>query len=104
MDQIRKIISTLGTPTEVKRLLAYRISCMRRRSIGSQRVARHAPSWPSAPRPPRPLKPYEKTSFREVNWKTALPSASENAIEVVSKMVTFDPTARISVADTLRLK
>ena len=25
-------------------------------------------------------------------------------IQVVSKMVTFDPTVRISVADTLRLK
>lgn len=56
------------------------------------------------PTAPKALGAYEKTSFREVNWKTALPSASENAIEVVSKMVTFDPTARISVAETLRLK
>eukprot|EP00435_Cladocopium_sp_Y103_P056187 s2531_g18.t2 len=79
VDQIRKIISTLGTPTEAESLW-----------LPEGGTARgFLAKCPAAPK---------------VNWKQALPTASENAIEVVSKMVTFDPTVRISVADTLRLK
>lgn len=79
VDQIRKIISTLGTPTEAESLW-----------LPEGGTARgFLAKCPAAPR---------------VNWKQTLPTASENAIEVVSRMVTFDPTVRISVADTLRLK
>ncbi|CAE7746818.1 MMK1 [Symbiodinium sp. CCMP2456] len=79
VDQLRKIISTLGTPSEAEKhwlpeegtARSFLIKC--------------------APAP-------------KVEWKSLLPTASDDAIEVVSKTVTFDPTARISVPDTLRLK
>ncbi|CAJ1366005.1 unnamed protein product, partial [Effrenium voratum] len=79
VDQIRKIISTLGTPTEAETqwlpeggtARSFLVKC---------------------------------TPAPKVSWKALLPTASDSAIEVVSKMVTFDPNVRISVADTLRLK
>ncbi|CAK9091263.1 unnamed protein product [Durusdinium trenchii] len=79
VDQIRKIIATLGTPTEAETKWLPEGGTARSFLV----------KCPSAPK---------------VNWKQALPTASDNAIEVVCRMVTFDPTVRISVADTLRLK
>ncbi|CAE7528699.1 NTF4, partial [Symbiodinium pilosum] len=79
VDQLRKIISTLGTPSEAETAWLPEGGTARSFLV----KCAHAP---------------------KVDWKGLLPTASDNAIEVVSKTVTFDPTARISVPDTLRLK
>eukprot|EP00438_Fugacium_kawagutii_P011424 Skav235897 [mRNA] locus=scaffold256:54700:70467:+ [translate_table: standard] len=79
VDQLRKIVQLLGSPTEAD--LHW---------LPQGGTARGFLAKCEAARP--------------VNWKHALSSASDDAIEVVSKMMTFDPTVRISVADTLRLK
>eukprot|EP00439_Symbiodinium_sp_Y106_P082409 s1032_g21.t2 len=79
VDQLRKIISTLGTPSEAEK-----------HWLPEEGTARSF-LLKCAPAP-------------KVEWKSLLPTASDDAVEVVSKTVTFDPTARISVPDTLRLK
>ncbi|CAE7230146.1 MMK1 [Symbiodinium natans] len=79
VDQLRKIISTLGTPSEAE------TQWLPEGGTARSFLVKCAP----APK---------------VDWKGLLPTASDNAIEVVSKTVTFDPTTRISVPDTLRLK
>jgi len=79
LDQIRKIVTTLGTPTEAEQNWLP--------NNGSARsFIKKCPITPKA------------------DWKQLLPSASEVAVEVIEKMVTFDPTQRISVPDTLRLR
>jgi len=79
LDQIRKIVSILGTPAEAE--LHWLPENGSARSF---------------------LK--KCTSAEKADWKKLYPSASDNAVEVISRMVTFDPTKRISVVDTLRLK
>eukprot|EP00441_Pelagodinium_beii_P034331 CAMPEP_0197627326 /NCGR_PEP_ID=MMETSP1338-20131121/5968_1 /TAXON_ID=43686 ORGANISM="Pelagodinium beii, Strain RCC1491" /NCGR_SAMPLE_ID=MMETSP1338 /ASSEMBLY_ACC=CAM_ASM_000754 /LENGTH=387 /DNA_ID=CAMNT_0043198017 /DNA_START=79 /DNA_END=1242 /DNA_ORIENTATION=+ len=79
LDQIRKIVSILGTPAEED--IHWLPANGSARSFLKKCV--------TAPK---------------ADWKKLYPSASDNAVEVISKMVTFDPTRRISVVDTLRLK
>mmetsp|Transcript_112124 Transcript_112124/g.322302 ORF Transcript_112124/g.322302 Transcript_112124/m.322302 type:complete len:391 (-) Transcript_112124:25-1197(-) len=79
LDQIKKIISVLGTPTEEEMHWLPK--------NGSARA--FLKKCPPAPK---------------ANFNKVLPSASEAAIEVVEGMLRFDPTARITVQDALRLK
>eukprot|EP00440_Ansanella_granifera_P013312 gb/GFBE01014467.1/.p1 GENE.gb/GFBE01014467.1/~~gb/GFBE01014467.1/.p1 ORF type:complete len:391 (+),score=95.09 gb/GFBE01014467.1/:1-1173(+) len=79
LDQIRKIVSTLGTPTEAE--------------------LQWLPANGSAQSFLKKCTPAPKA-----DWSKILPSASANAVEVMEKMVTFDPNVRASVPDTLRLR
>mmetsp|Transcript_32453 Transcript_32453/g.74161 ORF Transcript_32453/g.74161 Transcript_32453/m.74161 type:complete len:400 (-) Transcript_32453:179-1378(-) len=79
LDQIKTIIAILGTPREDE--------------------LRWLPQNCSARQFLEKCKPASK-----VKWKEQYPSASDDALQVVEAMLRFDPTARISVQDALRMK
>jgi len=79
LDQIKKIVSGLGTPTEEE------LHWLPKH--GSARAfLRKCPSAPKA------------------CWETIYPSASPEALELIAAMLRFDPTARISVQQAMRKK
>jgi len=79
LDQIRKIISVLGTPMEDE------LHWLPRN--GSARAFLN--KCPFAPK---------------AQWETLLPAASPAAVEVITGMLRFDPTIRMAVQDTLRCR
>uniref|UniRef100_A0A7S2HQN9 Mitogen-activated protein kinase n=1 Tax=Zooxanthella nutricula TaxID=1333877 RepID=A0A7S2HQN9_9DINO len=79
LDQIKKIVGVLGSPTEEE------LHWLPRN--GSARA--FLKKCPLAPR---------------AAWSKLFPSASQQAIEVIEGMLKFDPTVRITVQDGLRLK
>jgi len=78
-DQVRKIVSVLGTPGEDE------LSWLPKG--GPARI--FLERFPNKPR---------------AMWEIILPGASEVAINAVDKMVRFDPKSRLSAADMLRLE
>merc|ERR1740130_2201101 len=79
LDQIKKIVAVLGTPAEED--LHWLPENGTARSF-----LKKCPPCPKA------------------NWAKILPDASENALEVITSMLRFDPAARLSVQDALRLR
>jgi mitogen-activated protein kinase 1/3 len=79
LDQIKKIVSVIGNPTEDE------LHWLPRH--GSARA--FLKKCPPAPK---------------ASWSTLFPMASADAIEVVEAMLRFDPTCRCSVQDALRLR
>mmetsp|Transcript_61750 Transcript_61750/g.139132 ORF Transcript_61750/g.139132 Transcript_61750/m.139132 type:complete len:396 (+) Transcript_61750:64-1251(+) len=79
LDQIKKIISVLGTPTEEE------LHWLPRN--GSARA--FLKKCPPAPK---------------ASWSKLLPTASKNAVEVIERMLRFDPTVRITVQDAMRCR
>lgn len=79
LDQIKKILEKLGTPTEADL------------------------AWLPARSPARSFIRKVPVSTKQ-SWKTIYPKASDNAVEAMDQMLTFDPTKRPSVAQCLELK
>ncbi|RKP02581.1 hypothetical protein CXG81DRAFT_24796 [Caulochytrium protostelioides] len=75
VDQLNQIIAVLGTPDD-----------MTLRRIGSQRAQMYIQSLPKQ---------------RKVPWTTIYPNATPQAIDLLSKLLTFDPAARITVEEAL---
>lgn len=79
LDQIKQIIAVLGTPSEEE--LAWLPK------VGSARnFLKKCAAAPKA------------------NWSKLLPMAGRDALQVIEGMLHFDPTARITVQDALRLR
>merc|ERR1719401_2015248 len=79
LDQIKKIVSVLGSPSEAE------LHWLPRN--GSARAfLKKCPASPKA------------------TWSKLFPTASTSAIEVIEGMLRFDPTVHITVQDALRLK
>mmetsp|Transcript_87703 Transcript_87703/g.226013 ORF Transcript_87703/g.226013 Transcript_87703/m.226013 type:complete len:431 (-) Transcript_87703:68-1360(-) len=79
LDQIRKIVAVLGNPSEEE---LYWLP-----ENGTARA--FLKKIPMAP---------------QASWQKLFPTASEKAIEVLEKMLRFDPTVRITVQDAMRLR
>mmetsp|Transcript_16032 Transcript_16032/g.50244 ORF Transcript_16032/g.50244 Transcript_16032/m.50244 type:complete len:391 (-) Transcript_16032:119-1291(-) len=79
LDQIKKIVGVLGTPTEEE------LHWLPRN--GSARA--FLKKCPAAPK---------------ATWSRLYPSASEAATEVMAAMLRFDPTQRITVQDAMRCR
>merc|ERR1719387_2102771 len=78
LDQIKKILSVLGTPSEDDL------------------------KWLPARSPARAFIKKVPVSTKQ-DWKTIYPKASDSACEAIDKMLTFDPTVRLEVNTCLRL-
>lgn len=79
LDQIKKILSVLGTPSEADL------------------------AWLPARSPARAfIKKVPVTSKQD--WTKVYPKASANAVEAIDKMLTFDPTRRTVVSGCLEMK
>mmetsp|Transcript_105491 Transcript_105491/g.268017 ORF Transcript_105491/g.268017 Transcript_105491/m.268017 type:complete len:389 (-) Transcript_105491:97-1263(-) len=79
LDQIKKIVGVLGTPTEDE------LHWLPRNGSARAFLKKCAPA-PKA------------------SWTKLLPTASSAAIEVIESMLRFDPTIRITVRDAMRLR
>jgi mitogen-activated protein kinase 1/3 len=79
LDQIKKIISVLGNPTEEELHWLPR-------GGPARTFLRKCPDAPKA------------------SWAKLFPSASASAIEAIEAMLRFDPTVRITVQDAIRLR
>eukprot|EP00929_Paragymnodinium_shiwhaense_P098496 TRINITY_DN59971_c0_g2_i1.p1 TRINITY_DN59971_c0_g2~~TRINITY_DN59971_c0_g2_i1.p1 ORF type:complete len:433 (+),score=122.88 TRINITY_DN59971_c0_g2_i1:124-1422(+) len=79
LDQIKKIVGTLGNPTEEE------LHWLPENG-SARKFLRKCPPAPAA------------------CWEKLLPEASPEAVEVVAAMLKFDPTVRIVAQDALRLK
>jgi len=78
LDQIKKIISVLGSPTEEDL------------------------EWLPARSPARNFIKKVPTCAKQP-WSTVYPKATKNGIEAIEQMLTFDPTKRVDVPGTLTL-
>jgi mitogen-activated protein kinase 1/3 len=79
LDQIKKILAVLGTPTEADL------------------------AWLPARSPARAFIKKVPTCTKQ-DWKSVYPKASENAVQAMERMLTFDPTNRADVKECLTLK
>jgi len=79
LDQIKKILAVLGTPSEQEL------------------------SWLPARSPARAFIKKVPVSTQQ-KWEAIYPKASEKAVEAINKMLTFDPTVRADVRGCLNLK
>lgn len=79
LDQIKQIIAVLGTPLEEELAWLPKVGAARN----------FLKKCPPAPK---------------VAWSKRLPLASRDALQVIDGMLQFDPTARITVQDALRMK
>jgi len=79
LDQIKKIVSVIGTPTEDELHWLPR-------SSPARNFLKKCPPAPKA------------------SWGRLLPSASSAAVEVIGAMLRFDPTARVNVQDSMRFR
>lgn len=82
LDQIRKIIGVLGTPTEEDLQWLPR-------SADGQRARSFLKKCPPAPK---------------ASWGKLLPAASASAVEVIEAMLRIDPIKRITVQDAMRMR
>lgn len=79
LDQIKKIVAVLGTPAEEE------LNWLPRNGSARNFLKKCSPA-PKA------------------SWSKIYPTASKEALEVVEKMLHFNPMARVTVKDALRLK
>jgi len=79
LDQIKKIISVVGTPAEVDL------------------------AWLPARSPARSFIKKVPVATKQ-DWSKVYPKASPNAVEAIDRMITFDPTKRADVKEALTLK
>lgn len=79
LDQIKKIVSVLGSPTEEE------LHWLPRNGSARSFLRKCAPA-PKA------------------SWNKLFPTASSSAVEVIEAMLRFDPTMRITVQDAMRFR
>lgn len=75
LDQIQRIVAVLGTPTEED--IAY---------IGNESALKYLNSLPHRPKP---------------NWSALFPKASPQALDLLGKMLAFNPDRRLTVQECL---
>lgn len=79
LDQIKKILNVIGTPTEADLL------------------------WLPGKSPARAFIKKVPVSTKQ-DWKIIYPKASDNAVQAIDRMLTFDPTKRADVQECLTLQ
>merc|ERR1712217_817877 len=79
LDQIKKIIQVVGTPSEADL------------------------DWLPAKSPARAFIKKVPTATKQ-NWKSVYPKATDDGVEAIDKMLTFHPKQRLNVHDVVRLK